>query len=148
MPRDDSATAPGKSSDRRILVIDDNDVIRDVLREFLGAMYQVDCASNGDEALKLITVQPPHLILLDLKLPGIDGMTLLRSLRKAGDTTPVVVITGYGSTAGADEASHYGVKAFLEKPFDLRQLDRLVDDVMNGRTTQARFVRSTPYRRD
>lgn len=115
----------------RVLVVDDNDVVREVLHEFLSPLYHVDGATSVAEALQSLTDQPPDLILLDLRLPGTDGMTLLKSLRANGVTTPVIMMTGYATPAVADEARHYGLSGFLAKPFNLRQLDRLIADAIH-----------------
>lgn len=118
---------------KRILVVDDNDVVRDVLHEYLSPLYHVDRATTVLEALEFVNADPPDLILLDMRLPGDDGITLLQNIREQGLATPVIVITGYGSPTAAEEVGRLGVAAYLHKPFNLLELERLIADVMRGR---------------
>lgn len=131
MHRDGSIVVHDTARAVRVLVVDDNDVVREVLHEFLSPLYHVDRAASVAEALKILTDQPPDLILLDLRLPGTDGMTLLKSLRAKGVAIPVIIMTGYATPAAADEAHRYGLSGFLAKPFNLRQLDRLIADAIH-----------------
>lgn len=124
---------PDSTGVKRVLVVDDNQVIRDVLHEFLSPLYHVDTAADAAQALQALIDHPPDLILLDVRIPGTDGMTLLKSLRNRGVTTPIIIITGYQSPQGAEEAAQYGVSGYLAKPFDLRQLDRLIADTIHRR---------------
>lgn len=118
---------------KRILVVDDNDVVRDVLHDFLSPLYHVDGATTAVEALDVVNTEAPDLILLDVRLEGEDGITLLKTLREKGFTMPVIVITGYGASAAAEAAERFGVAASLDKPFNLLELERLIADVMRGR---------------
>jgi two-component system response regulator AtoC len=131
--REGTLIAQRSAHGSRVLVVDDNDVVREVLKEFLESLYRVDCASNATEALTRVAEHPPDLILLDMRLPDASGIMLLRSLRSNGVTTPVIVMTGYGTPAGADEAGRYGVIAYLAKPVNLRQLRQLVDETIKRR---------------
>jgi DNA-binding NtrC family response regulator len=118
------------ASAKRILIVDDNEVVLDILREFLSPAYAVDAAATVTAAVDRITAAPPDAILLDVKLPGTDGLTLLGSLRRAGITAPIFVTTGYNSLDIAEEATRRGATGYLAKPIDLRQLDRLIADTL------------------
>jgi two-component system nitrogen regulation response regulator NtrX len=101
----------------RILVIDDEAAIRDSLRMILEYEdYRFVGASSGQEGLALIQRERPDLVLLDIKMPGMDGMEVLRSLRSTDDSLPVVMISGHGTTATAVDAIKSGAADFLEKP--------------------------------
>ncbi|MGH9347659.1 MAG: sigma-54-dependent transcriptional regulator [Vicinamibacterales bacterium] len=101
----------------RILVIDDEAAIRDSLRMILEyEHYEFVGASSGAEGLGLVQRDRPDLVLLDIKMPGMDGMEVLRKLRALDDTLPVVMISGHGTTATAVEAIKAGATDYLDKP--------------------------------
>ena len=101
----------------RILVIDDEAAIRDSLRmilEYEG--YGFTGAASGQDGLALVQRDRPDLVLLDIKMPGMDGMEVLRKLRALDDGLPVVMISGHGTTSTAVEAIKSGALDFLDKP--------------------------------
>ena len=101
----------------RILVIDDEPAIRDSLRMILEYEdYQFTGAASGQEGLAIVQRDRPDLVLLDIKMPGMDGMEVLRKLRAMDDTLPIVMISGHGTTATAVEAIRSGATDFLDKP--------------------------------
>src|SRR5437016_8804114 len=102
----------------RILVIDDEAAIRDSLRmtlEYEG--YEMVGAPTGQEGLALAERETPDLILLDVKMPGMDGLEVLDRLRAANETLPVIVVSGHGTISTAVEATKKGAFDFIEKPF-------------------------------
>ena len=115
---------------KRILIVDDNNVVQDVLNEFFKDRYVVQHAPNASQALSLIVRQPPDLVLLDVKMPGLDGLSLLKSLRETGVGMPIFLMTGYDSLQVAQEALTSGANAYLPKPFDLMHLERLVTEAI------------------
>jgi CheY-like chemotaxis protein len=117
---------------KRILIVDDNNVVQDVLNEFFKERYQVQAAPNASQALSLIVRQPPDLVLLDVKMPGLDGLSLLKSLRETGVSMPIFLMTGYDSLQVAQEALTSGANAYLPKPFDLMHLERLVTEAIGS----------------
>ena len=101
----------------RILVIDDEAAIRDSLRmilEYEG--YGFTGAASGQDGIALVQRDRPDLVLLDIKMPGMDGMDVLRRLRALDDGLPVVMISGHGTTSTAVEAIKSGALDFLDKP--------------------------------
>src|SRR5437773_6840302 len=103
----------------RILVIDDEAAIRDSLRmtlEYEG--YEFIAAATGQEGLALAEREAPDLVLLDIKMPGMDGMEVLGRLRTLLEGVPVIMISGHGTTSTAVEAIKRGAADFLDKPFD------------------------------
>ena len=111
---------------KRVLVVDDNEVILDILKQFLGRGYTVEVVGNASLALASVVQKTPDVILLDVRMPGVDGLSLLKSLRDMGVQTPVFVMTGYDSTQVAIDALERGATGYLPKPFDLLHLDRLI----------------------
>jgi two-component system nitrogen regulation response regulator NtrX len=102
----------------RILVIDDEAAIRDTLRmtlEYEG--YEFMGAPTGQDGLALVEREAPDLIILDVKMPGMDGLEVLDRLRAMNETVPVVVISGHGTISTAVEATKKGAFDFIEKPF-------------------------------
>jgi CheY-like chemotaxis protein len=111
---------------KRVLVVDDNQVVVDILQQFLQRGYQVSVATSASQALALVVKQAPDAMLLDVRMPGMDGLSLLRSLRDMGVSIPIFVITGYDSKPVAEEAIRNGANGYLAKPFDLLHLERLI----------------------
>jgi two-component system, NtrC family, nitrogen regulation response regulator NtrX len=102
----------------RVLVIDDEAAIRDSLRmtlEYEG--YEFAGAATGQEGLALVERETPDLVVLDVKMPGMDGLEVLDRLRSMGETVPVLVISGHGTISTAVEAVKKGAFDFIEKPF-------------------------------
>jgi two-component system nitrogen regulation response regulator NtrX len=102
----------------RVLVIDDEAAIRDSLKmtlEYEG--YEFLGAATGQEGLTVAERESPDLVLLDVKMPGMDGIEVLERLRAMNESVPVVVISGHGSISTAVEATKKGAFDFIEKPF-------------------------------
>jgi len=102
----------------RILVVDDEVAIRESLRmtlEYEG--YECILASTGQEALSLVERETPDLVLLDVKMPGMDGIDVLERLRAMNEALPVIVVSGHGTISTAVEATKKGAFDFIEKPF-------------------------------
>ena len=115
----------------RILVIDDESAIRDSLKmtlEYNG--YDFIGAATGQEGLALAERDAPDLVLLDIKMPGMDGMDVLGRLRSINEALPVVMISGHGTTSTAVEAIKRGAADFLDKPFE--STDRLLVTISNA----------------
>jgi len=102
----------------RILVVDDEASIRDLLAKTLAlAEYDVDLAPDGRSALERLRVIPYDLLITDLKMPGVDGLTVIREARRLKPDIPVIIITGFSTEASAIEAINLGVSGYLTKPF-------------------------------
>ena len=115
----------------RILVIDDDAGIRESLRmtlEYDG--YDVAGAATGQEGLALVEREAPDLVLLDVKMPGMDGLDVLTRLHSMHETLPVVMISAHGTPSSAVEAIRKGALDFLEKPFE--STDRLRVTIQNA----------------
>lgn len=102
----------------RVLVVDDEASIRDLLAKTLAlAEYDVDLAPDGRTALDRLRIVPYDLLITDLKMPGVDGLTVIREARRLKADLPVIIITGFSTEASAIEAVNLGVSGYLTKPF-------------------------------
>lgn len=102
----------------RVLVVDDEASIRDLLSKTLAlAEYDVDLAPDGRTALERLRIIPYDLLITDLKMPGIDGLAVIREARRLKADIPVIIITGFSTEASAIDAVNLGVSGYLTKPF-------------------------------
>jgi excisionase family DNA binding protein len=107
----------------RILVVDDEASIRDLLAKTLAlAEYDVDVAPDGRTALERMRMQSYDLLIADLKMPGIDGLSVIREAKRYNADLPVIIITGYSTESAAIEAVNLGVSGYLTKPFRVPQV--------------------------
>ena len=110
------AAQPGARA--RILVVDDEATIRELLAKTLAlADYDVDLAPDGRTALDRMRLIPYDLLITDLRMPGVDGLTVIREARRLKADIPVIIVTGYSTEASAVEAINLGVQGYLTKPF-------------------------------
>lgn len=112
------------SSDRpRILVVDDEQAVRDLLSKTLTlADYDVDAADDGPSAIEKMRAVEYDLLITDLKMPGMDGLSVIREARRLSADLRVIIITGYSTEASAIEAINLGVSGYLTKPFRLPRI--------------------------
>ncbi len=102
---------------RTVLVVDDDEAVRASYLRILGAAEcDVEAVTNGDEAVSAMEQHPYDLVLLDLRMPGRDGMATLRTIKDRWPDSEVVIVTGYGSLETAKEAVRLGAHDFLAKP--------------------------------
>jgi excisionase family DNA binding protein len=111
-------SVPAAAARPRVLIVDDEAAIRDLLSKTLAlAEYDVDLAPDGRTALDRLRIIPYDLLITDLKMPGIDGLTVIREARRLKADIPVIIITGFSTEASAIEAVNLGVSGYLTKPF-------------------------------
>ena len=111
---------PDNGARPRILVVDDEQAVRDLLAKTLEtADYEVDTAPDGATAIEYLKSNGYDLLVTDLRMPGMDGLSVIREGRRKSADMPVIVITGYSSEASAIEAINLGVSGYLTKPFRL-----------------------------
>jgi excisionase family DNA binding protein len=107
----------------RVLVVDDEASIRDLLAKTLAlAEYDVDVAPDGRAALERMRLYPYDLLIADLKMPGMDGLTVIREAKRYKADLPVIIITGFSTESSAIEAVNLGVAGYLTKPFRVPQV--------------------------
>jgi DNA-binding NtrC family response regulator len=109
------------------MVVDDEQIVCDRLREHLEKNgFQVDTATDSTRALAALEAKRYHVVVTDLKMAGPSGLDVLHNIRQRGYATQVIIITGYGSLESAREAEAVGAYDFLNKPFELKDLTKLV----------------------
>jgi excisionase family DNA binding protein len=113
----------GTAARPRVLVVDDEASIRDLLAKTLAlAEYEVDVAPDGRSALDRMRIYSYDLLIADLKMPGMDGLAVIREAKRYKADLPVIIITGYSSESSAIEAVNLGVAGYLTKPFRVPQV--------------------------
>jgi DNA-binding NtrC family response regulator len=111
-----------------ILAVDDEEAFRRLLKKELARKgYAVEVASNGSEALRVLAEQAFDVILLDVMMPGVDGITLMKKLKEDGAATPIIVLTGKATVETAVDAMKNGAYDYLTKPYKLDELTIVID---------------------
>lgn len=106
-----------------ILVVEDSSDISRLVRHILAqAGYDVIVAENGPEGWDLFEKRCPDLVLLDVNLPGIDGIELCRRMKRASSSTPVIILTVQAETEAVQRGIRAGANTYLAKPFEINQL--------------------------
>jgi DNA-binding NtrC family response regulator len=124
----------------RILVVDDEKNIRLTLGQTLAMVgYTVETAVNGEDALNQLQSRPFDLMLLDLRMPGMDGIEVLRQVMERRPETRVVVVTAHGSVDTAVEAMKLGAVDFIQKPFAPQEIRDLVRKVLDRDQQQTNY---------
>src|SRR4051812_29032350 len=119
------------SRTNRVMIVEDEPNVRLVFRTALESPgMELATAEDGEAALRALKRSPVDLVLLDLQMPNLDGMGLLRQLREEGNDVPVVIITAYGSVPDAVAAMKFGALDFLAKPLTPEVLRATVRDVL------------------
>lgn len=118
----------------KILIVDDDEGMRILLKETVEGEYEVATAAGGSEALRLLKTDPFDLLLLDLKLPDMAGLDVLREIKDLGLNTSVIIITGYASVESAVEAMKLGASDYVKKPFGTQEIALAVRNVMEKRS--------------
>ena len=115
--------SPAEDALARVLVVDDEPALRDALESSLAFEgYEVTTASDGLEALDVIAEKSPDLVLLDIMMPRMDGLTTVRRLRARGDTVPVLMLTARDAVGDRVTGLDVGADDYLAKPFELDEL--------------------------
>ncbi len=129
----------------RILVVDDEPGARAALVEILDAKYQVMTAESGATALHVLSTSPADLVLLDLKMPGMNGIDVLRAIKETDTTVEAIMITAHPSLESIRGAMAYGASGYLTKPFHQHELEEAVSKALArraGRTGRQQEVRT------
>jgi len=115
----------------KILVVDDEEGARDLFHTILtDEGYEVSLANSGEEALTLFKSQPYHLVITDIKMPGMDGLQLLQEIRQLGSRTDVIMVTAYGEVESYLKAMSLGAAEYINKPIRIKELKRIVHKVL------------------
>jgi len=117
----------GNSKKGKILIVDDDPAVSNFLERFLTKKsYQVSTAKNGAEAIEITKKESPQLILLDIRLPEINGIEVLKEIKKINPAIGVIIITAVQEEEIAQEAMKLGADDYICKPFDLEYLENSI----------------------
>jgi DNA-binding response OmpR family regulator len=136
----------GDGVSEKVLVVDDEEQIRELLREFLiGAGYEVLVAANGEEAIEVAQRERPHLILLDIRMPELDGVETCVRLKTHDKThsIPVIIATAFDDTLA--EALDAGADDFVSKPFQLEEIGLRIKSLLRVRHLTNELERAAAY---
>ncbi len=118
---------------KQILIVDDEEDVRLFLRDFLEERdFNVETASQGDEALEKIKQTPPDVVLLDIMMPGMDGLQCLEKIKAGYPQIGVIMITALKDENRIAKAKKMGAFAYLVKPFSLTYLETELDQLLKG----------------
>lgn len=117
---------------KRVLLVDDEPRVRTSLRSVLEPVYEISEAADAQEGLDVFKREPPHLVLLDVILPGTDGLAVLQSMHTEDPHIPVIMLTGTKSVKTAVDAMKLGAADYLSKPFDIEELRIVVDRALSS----------------
>jgi two-component system, response regulator, stage 0 sporulation protein F len=113
--------------DKKLLIVDDQYGIRVLLYEVFGKEgYQTFQAANGKQALDIVKKDSPDLVILDMKIPGMDGLEILKEIKKMNIDIKVIMMTAYGELDMIKEATELGAITHFTKPFDIDELRQAV----------------------
>jgi DNA-binding NtrC family response regulator len=118
------------AEEKIVLIVDDEAILRESLRDYLKDTYQVVTARTGEEALKLIEKQDFDVMVIDVRLPGKTGLQVLREMKESKPYVKSIVITAYPSAESAVEAMKLGAADYLIKPVDPDNLERLIQETL------------------
>jgi nitrogen regulation protein NR(I) len=111
----------------RVLVVDDESSVRYSFQRVFGKEYQIFTVENGEEALKEIERSSPGLVFLDIRMPQISGLEVLKRIKESYPKLPVIMMTAYGDTDTAIEAMKFGAFDYIPKPFENQEIKRLIE---------------------
>lgn len=116
---------------KSLLIVDDQPGISLLLEElFRKEGYETRTASNGIEAIEKIERKPPHCILLDMKMPGMNGIEILKKVKTSWPAVHVIMMTGFDEKKLVEEALANGASEYFEKPFDIDELRETVNNLL------------------
>lgn len=115
---------------KTILVVDDEEVIREFLTEVLGEDYDVSTASDGDEAIEKMKTNKFDLIITDMMMPRVSGEEVVKFANKLDPEYKVIIISGYTSLFSASNSIDAGATSYLSKPFTISQLAQAIEQAM------------------
>lgn len=121
---------------KKVLIVDDQNGIRILLVEVFSVEgYQTYQASNGKAALEIVRNEFPDMVLLDMKIPGMDGLEILKQIKQIDESIKVIMMTAYGELDMIKEASDLGALMHFTKPFDIDELRIAVNTELSNSST-------------
>ncbi len=128
-----------------ILIVDDEMGPRESLRMILKPHYEVFTAGDGKDALTILRQSKIDVVTLDLKMPGLSGLDILREIRKYHTDVEVVIITAYGSPQNVKEANRFGARSFICKPFNSMELINYIHQLFERRSYSLKAKNQSKY---
>lgn len=129
----------------QVLIVDDEpDVIRGFERIFSGEPFRILSATSGEEALRVFQEKHPEVVVMDLRMPGMDGLQTLRAMRRQEPRTLVVLMTAYGTTQTVIEAMKAGAYEYIQKPFNIDKIRQVVRDAVRAAAGMRQVVTYQP----
>ncbi|MEI9478316.1 MAG: sigma-54 dependent transcriptional regulator [Deltaproteobacteria bacterium] len=116
-----------------VLIVDDDKSIRYSLKRMMEGSYAILTAQNGEEALEQVRREPPDLVVMDIKMPGRNGIDVLKEIKSIDPKSLVILMTAYGTTDTAIEAMKYGAFDYVLKPFSIPQMKGLIEKALSLR---------------
>ena len=111
----------------KLLIVDDEADVREFARNFFKRRkIDVVVASSGEEALNILEKEGPNLMILDIRMDGIDGIEVLKRMREKGNKTEVIMVTGVDEKKAVEKAREFGIIDYIHKPLILDELERIV----------------------
>jgi DNA-binding NtrC family response regulator len=110
-----------------LLIVDDDNLVRDTLHELLSASHECHTADRAEQALAYLDIETYDAVLTDISMPGLSGRELLKYIQAKHSATPVIVISGVPDAADGKELLDLGAFAYFAKPFQLEQIEEAVD---------------------
>ncbi len=133
-------------ADKRLLIVDDDTAVLNLLKTSLTKLsseYQISIASDGVKAMSLIQNQSFNLVLADYMMPGITGIDLARMIRKVSPRTTIILMTAFGTNRLKDTSKYLGIDAYLDKPFTVEELYKIVQNTTNSDSSTFEFDPAT-----
>ncbi|HPS96119.1 MAG TPA: sigma-54 dependent transcriptional regulator [Bacteroidales bacterium] len=132
----------------KLLIVDDEQSVRYSFKKlFNSSNYKISEAGNADEAIAVFNKEKPNLVILDIEMPGKDGIQVLKEIKELSPKTPVIIITAYGSGDRVIKAMKYGAYEYVEKPFDIPRLIFIIEDALKNSSTEEIKPAEDPHRR-
>jgi DNA-binding NtrC family response regulator len=129
----------------KILIVDDEMGPRESLRMILKPHYEVFAAGDGKEALNILKQTKVDVVTLDLKMPGLSGLDVLREIRKYHADVEVIIITAYGSPQNVKDANRFGARSFICKPFNSMELINYIHQLFERRSYSLKSKNQSKY---
>jgi len=122
-------------ANEQILLVDDDKDYLEVMNSWLKSVgYEVEMANSGEEALNKLEANKPHVVFLDLRMPGMDGIEVLRRIRAKDKELPVIIVTAYGDREKEEKVNELGVSGFFPKGGDFSKAAQLIEMALIGLT--------------
>ncbi|HEX2439948.1 MAG TPA: response regulator [Methylomirabilota bacterium] len=110
---------------KRLLVVDDEQELLDILRQHFAGRYEVDTAASGAAAVERFIRQRPDVVFLDVNMPGTSGVEVLKLIKQADETIPVIMVTGNTEIPVAEQCLRLGAFSYVPKPFNLTYMEHM-----------------------